>query len=55
MRVGDAMVSEQHALVIVNTGAATQSDVDELATRVREAVSDRFNLSLTIEPTVLPL
>lgn len=51
LRVGGAMVSEQHALVIVNTGEATYDQVRKLAEQVQRTVSDRFNLSLEFEPS----
>ena len=50
-RVGDAMVSGQHALVIVNAGEATYRDIQSLATHIQDTVSDRFDLSLEFEPT----
>ena len=50
-RVGGAMVSSQHALVIVNAGKATYRDIRLLAAHVQDVVSDRFNLSLEFEPT----
>ena len=37
-RVGDAMVSEQHANFIVNVGAARAADVKQLMDEIAEAV-----------------
>jgi UDP-N-acetylmuramate dehydrogenase len=53
LREGDAAVSEHHALVLVNRGAATPAQVLALARKVRETVAERFDLSLEIEPKVL--
>ena len=50
---GDAAVSERHALVLVNRGAASAADVLALARKVRETVAERFDLSLEIEPKVV--
>jgi len=52
-RAGDAGFSEQHALVLVNHGAATGKQLWELAARARAAVTDRFGLTLVPEPVVL--
>ena len=37
-RIGDAIVSEQHANFIVNSGAASSTDIERLIERVRDAV-----------------
>jgi UDP-N-acetylmuramate dehydrogenase len=52
LKVGDAMVSKQHALVLVNTGQATGADIVALASLVRRRVLDKFGLSLEIEPII---
>jgi UDP-N-acetylmuramate dehydrogenase len=50
MRVGDAIVFERHANIIVNAGHASAGDVLALAERMRAAVRDRFGVEL--EPEV---
>jgi UDP-N-acetylenolpyruvoylglucosamine reductase len=52
-RDGDAGVSEQHALVLVNLGAATGADLLRLARRVQSEVSDRFGVALEPEPRIV--
>lgn len=49
MRIGDAIVSEQHANFIVNAGSATASDIMALIARVRAAVYDRTGIYLELE------
>lgn len=49
-RVGDASVSQQHALVLVNHGKATGQQLAELIDHVRDRVQDRFGVWL--EPEV---
>jgi len=49
MRVGDAIVSTQHANFIVNAGAATASDILELIARVRRTVYERTGTFLELE------
>ena len=48
--VGGAAVSSDHALVLVNLGAARQEDVANLAEHVRTCVRERFGISLVQEP-----
>ena len=49
MRVGDAVVFERHANIIVNEGAATAADVIELSRRMRALVRDAFGVVLQRE------
>jgi len=49
-RLGNAGVSDRHALVLVNNGGATYAEVSTLAGEIRRAVSDRFGISLSQEP-----
>jgi UDP-N-acetylmuramate dehydrogenase len=49
MRVGDAVVFDRHANIIVNAGHATAKDVLALAERMRAAVYDRFGVELAPE------
>jgi UDP-N-acetylenolpyruvoylglucosamine reductase len=55
MRVGGAMISPRHANVIVNTGLARAADVLELMRRMRDAVRDRFGVTLSPEVELLGL
>ncbi|MEM1412260.1 MAG: UDP-N-acetylmuramate dehydrogenase [Pseudomonadota bacterium] len=52
-REGDAGVSAQHALVLVNHGTATGSEIAALAARIRDSVQDRFTVRLEPEPGIL--
>jgi UDP-N-acetylmuramate dehydrogenase len=51
-RIGGAVVSEQHANYIVNTGGATGSDFLALMDFVREQVRARFGIELELEVEV---
>ncbi|HSC48289.1 MAG TPA: UDP-N-acetylenolpyruvoylglucosamine reductase, partial [Gammaproteobacteria bacterium] len=53
VRQGDAGVSSQHALVLVNYGRATGADIWSLAQRVRDTVAGRFGIVLEPEPLIL--
>lgn len=48
-RVGGAQASEKHPNYIINTGAATSSDVHELAQQIKEAVLSQFDIELQEE------
>jgi UDP-N-acetylmuramate dehydrogenase len=52
-RDGDAGVSEQHALVLINHGQASGAQLWALAERVRAAVRERFGVELEPEPLVV--
>lgn len=52
-REGDAGVSAQHALVLVNHGHATGHRLLELARRVAASVRDRFGVTLEPEPRIV--
>jgi len=52
-RRGAAGVHPAHALVLVNLGGATGSDVLGLAREIQQVVKDRFGVGLAIEPTVI--
>ena len=49
LRVGDAMVFEKHANIIVNTGHATAREVLELAAIMKARVRERFGVTLEEE------
>lgn len=51
-RVGDAAVSDRHALVIVNRGEASGGDVWRLAQHVIETVEAGFGVRLEPEPRI---
>jgi UDP-N-acetylmuramate dehydrogenase len=53
LREGDAGVSEQHALVLVNHGHATGAQLWAMAERVRAEVRARFAVELEPEPLVV--
>lgn len=52
-RDGDAGVSPNHALVLVNHGNATGAQILHLATRIQQSVFERFSLHLHPEPVIL--
>jgi UDP-N-acetylmuramate dehydrogenase len=53
LREGDAGVSSQHALVLVNHGNASGADIHALAQRIRAAVRERFGTDLQPEPLIV--
>ncbi len=52
-RQGDAGVSEQHALVLVNHGNASGLHLLELANAIGDSVKDRYAVELQPEPRVI--
>lgn len=52
-REGDAGVSPEHALVLVNHGSASGRQLLDLALRIRESVQDQFGIWLENEPRVV--
>ncbi|MEO8670041.1 MAG: UDP-N-acetylmuramate dehydrogenase [Tahibacter sp.] len=52
-RDGDAGVSAQHALVLVNHGTASGARLWALAQQVRDTVRQRFDVTLDAEPVVI--
>ena len=53
VREGDAGISSQHALVLVNHGHATGAALRALAERVQAGVRERFGVELQPEPLVV--
>jgi UDP-N-acetylmuramate dehydrogenase len=53
LREGDAGVSSQHALVLVNHGSASGADIHALAQRISAAVRERFGIDLQPEPLIV--
>jgi UDP-N-acetylmuramate dehydrogenase len=53
LREGDAGVSNQHALVLVNHGNASGAQIWALAQRIRESVQQRFGVMLEPEPIIV--
>ncbi|MDR2013674.1 MAG: UDP-N-acetylmuramate dehydrogenase [Rhodanobacter sp.] len=53
LREGDAAVSEQHALVLVNHGSASGAQILALAERIRATVRERFGIELEPEPMIV--
>ncbi|MDT8439729.1 MAG: UDP-N-acetylmuramate dehydrogenase [Wenzhouxiangellaceae bacterium] len=51
--VGDAAVSEDHALVLINRGRATGDDLLTLAREIRDAVNERYGVALEVEPELV--
>ena len=54
-REGGALISPRHANVIVNTGTASAADVFGLMVRMRDAVRERFGVTLMPEVELLGL
>ncbi len=52
-REGDAGVSDQHALVLVNYGNASGQHLLDLATAITESVEKRFSIRLIPEPRII--
>jgi len=53
LRLGDAGVSDQHALVLLNHGAASGHDIARLADKVRTTVFEEFGVLLEQEPVLV--
>jgi UDP-N-acetylmuramate dehydrogenase len=53
LREGDAGVSSEHALVLVNHGKATGAEIWALAERIRAAVRERFGVEIQPEPLIV--
>ena len=53
LRQGDAGVSEQHALVLVNYGKASGREIYQLARDIQVAVREKFGIQLEPEPKIL--
>jgi UDP-N-acetylmuramate dehydrogenase len=53
LREGDAGVSSEHALVLVNHGKATGAELRALAERIRADVRRRFGVELQPEPLIV--
>ena len=52
-REGDAGIAAQHALVLVNHGNATGSQLLSLAHRVADSVYEQFGVGLEPEPRLI--
>ena len=52
-REGDAGVSEQHALVLVNYGEATGQELLALAEAIRSDIREQFKIELETEPRII--
>ncbi|HET6546565.1 MAG TPA: UDP-N-acetylmuramate dehydrogenase [Rhodanobacteraceae bacterium] len=52
LQEGDAAVSDQHALVLVNRGAATGAQILALSERIRAGVRARFAVEIEPEPVI---
>lgn len=49
LRVGDAQMSEKHCNFLINTGAASAADIENLGEEVRRRVYNRFGVDLRWE------
>lgn len=52
-REGDAGVSPDHALVLVNHGKASGADILRLSERIQQSVFERFGVRLSPEPLII--
>ena len=52
-RINDVMIYETHALIIVNKGKATQSEILSFANIIQTKVMDSYQIQLNIEPIVI--
>ena len=52
-RSGDAGISTQHALVLVNYGAASGAEIQNLAEHVQSVVNAQFGIPLEPEPRII--
>jgi UDP-N-acetylmuramate dehydrogenase len=52
-RDGDAGISAQHALVLVNHGKSSGAELLALARRVADSVEQRFGVRLEPEPRIV--
>jgi len=52
-RVGNAQVSEKHALFIVNLGGAKSKDVLEIINTIQEKFQEEFGFRLEIEVEIV--
>ena len=52
-RVGNAQVSEKHALFIVNLGEAKGKDVIEIIDHIQQEFQKKFGFSLEVEPEII--
>lgn len=53
LQEGDAAVSGQHALVLINRGMATGAQIRALSERIREGVRARFGIEIEPEPLIV--
>ena len=52
-RIGDVVVSPQHALVLCNVGSANSRDVKSLIEYIQEKVQRKYNVELEVEPELI--
>lgn len=52
-RVGDAAVSAQHSLVLINHGQATGAQIGALAAHIQDEVRTRFAIEIEAEPRIV--
>lgn len=51
--MGNAAVSDRHALVLINTGQATGREILDMANAIGESVTRRFGIELQTEPRII--
>jgi UDP-N-acetylmuramate dehydrogenase len=52
-RVGAAGISSKHSLALINRGGASATEILALATKISDAVQERFGIQLEMEPVML--
>ena len=52
-RIGEAGVHDKQALVIVNYGKASGSEIYELAKEIQKSVKDMFDIDLEMEVNII--
>ena len=50
---GTAGISSRHTLALINIGNASTADILDLAAEVREAVAEKFDVQLEMEPVLV--
>ena len=53
LRIGDAMVSLQHANFLINTNKASAKEIEDLGTKIKARVYKKFNIELKWEIKII--
>ena len=51
--IGDAKVSDKHANFIINTGAATGTDIVNLIDKIKSTVKEKYDIDLKVEQEIV--